>query len=69
MKTHLTWSIEQAGKCPTCGGEPLLVCPSSSWTELETGEEEVIDVSGNEVSGHFCTTCNKLISLSLNTDC
>lgn len=80
VRTHVTWSIETPdGKCPFCRTETLFVVCRGCW---ETVEDQV-DHAGNpilippafrdgvevhdEVSGHWCGKCEKLVSLSLNT--
>jgi Zn ribbon nucleic-acid-binding protein len=64
-KTHLTWSIERGGKCPTCNGATRLVIAPRHWRDADEDEEhELYD----EVSGHFCPSCHTLVSLSLNTE-
>lgn len=70
MRTHLTWSIEQNDRCPHCGGGTVLVCAPLEWTidaENRTEDSYFVDVN-DEISGHYCRACSKLVSLSLNTD-
>ena len=80
VRTHLTWSIEHpTGECPFCGDKTVLVIASSLWT---ADEEAAIEAVGHEryenelrdgvsvedeLTGHFCQSCSKLVSLSLNT--
>jgi wobble nucleotide-excising tRNase len=68
--THITWSVENNGKCPTCDSETILVVAPEGWqahfderhTDQDDDWAEVVD----EVSGHYCRTCRRLVSLSLN---
>lgn len=76
MRSHLTWSIGgSSGKCPYCDVATVLVTPLSTWEPHESDDNaelvdslcdgcEVVD----EVSGTWCPTCNRLVSLSLNTE-
>jgi hypothetical protein len=80
VRTHFTWSIEHpTGECPFCGGKTVLVVASSFW---EPDYEATVEAVGqerydnefrdgvtvnDELSGHFCSECSKLVSLSLNT--
>lgn len=63
--THITWSVENAGHCPTCGSETVLVIAPASW-QID-GEDEIAEIC-DEISGHYCKACSKLVSLSLNTE-
>lgn len=79
-KTHVTWSIEAPnGKCPYCGDDVVLVVCDGWQTDRESAietvgqeryeadfEDFVIDPT-DEVTGHYCGICNRLVSLSLNT--
>lgn len=64
ITNHLTWSIERGDCCPFCGGATVLVSAPTVW-QVQEGEG-VVDVD-EEVSGHYCRACTKLVSLSLNT--
>lgn len=79
---HITWSIEKGdGLCPVCGEKTVLVIAGNTWdVDSEPyGDEDDKNVVGDrfidgvevgddaEVTGHWCPTCNKLCSLSLNT--
>ena len=73
-KTHLTWSMEHNGNCPTCGSVPILVVAfgemkiADSDNQNDAYEEEGGTVGiEEEISGHYCRSCRKLTSLSLNT--
>lgn len=70
MKTHLTWSVElHDGTCRDCGSSTLLVMPFLEWKVNDPGDDDADTVEiGDEVSGHFCPKCRKLVSLSLNTE-
>lgn len=73
MKTHhVTWSIEEGGRCPQCGGATVLVVAPEEWgiDEEDREGEDCVDIATvyDEVSGHYCKTCERLVSLSLNTD-
>jgi hypothetical protein len=82
MKTHLTLTLNEgpgeAGYsiCDTCGSRTLLVYPTSYWNvdsePYKSGEPDVEDPADveidAEVSGHFCPTCRRLTSLSVNAD-
>ncbi len=77
-RTHFTWSIETpGGKCPMCDGKTVLVTFPGN-VEPHEGDDnaEAFAAAGGgddwielheEVSGHFCPACHKLVSLSLNT--
>lgn len=62
--THITWSIERGGKCPHCGSETRLVLAPHLWRDVDDPENEIKVV--DEVSGHYCPTCQLLVSLSFN---
>ena len=77
-KTHLTWSVEKpCGQCPTCESETILVVAFGEMKIAEgdegTPQNETYEEMGGtlsveeEISGHYCMTCCKLTSLSLNT--
>lgn len=66
--THITWSIENSDRCPVCAGPTVLVTAPSGWVvdgqDEEEGEmAEVVE----EITGHYCRECRRLVSLSLNT--
>ena len=79
-RTHLTWSIEHPrGECPFCGDKTVLLIAPGLW---DAHEEAAIEKVGeerfqaefsdglmvhDEISGHYCGTCEKLVSLSMNT--
>ena len=70
-RTHPTWSLEYGdGKCPRCASATVLVTPFSSWNvdceDLSDDVDDCVEVH-DEVSGHYCTKCERLVSLSLNT--
>jgi hypothetical protein len=76
-KTHFTWSIESPrDTCPVCDGKTVLITFPPS-VEPHEGDDnaEAFEAAGGgdwielreEVSGHFCPECHKLVSLSLNT--
>lgn len=71
MSTHLNWSIEKGGKCPTCSAKTILVLASAGWQIANEKDQRRLDSDGvtvdEEISGHFCTACNSLTSLSLNS--
>jgi ribosomal protein L37AE/L43A len=80
VRTHFTWSIEHpTGECPFCGDKTVLVVASGLW---EADEETAVEAVGrdryddeftdgvtvhDELLGHYCGTCERLVSLSLNT--
>lgn len=79
-RTHLTWSTEvERGRCPTCEGCTILIVSDAEWkadeesVNVAIGEEAYHDSLcdgvnlSEEISGHYCVTCDKLTSLSLNT--
>jgi len=77
MKTHLNWSIEKNGKCPKCRKPTVLViarmwCADSEQPEYEkatadkTLAGELVNIE-EEVTGHWCPKCQRLLSLCLNT--
>ena len=73
-RTHLTWSEEKNGKCPSCRCLTVLVTAPASWNIHEDGREqcgktELPDYAeiAEEISGHWCPKCQRLTSLSLNT--
>lgn len=69
--THLTWSIETAGECcPKCKGATILVIAPETWRvdEEDVGEDEITSADVyEEITGHYCKACQRLVSLSLNT--
>lgn len=70
MSTHLTWSIENGGKCPTCAAKTILVVAFGQMKIANEKDQrrldrEIVEV-GEEISGHFCATCETLTSLSFN---
>ena len=68
-RTHITWSIERNDACPTCGSPTVLVSAPTEWAideEDRTADSYAVEVS-EEVTGHYCLACCKLVSLSLNT--
>lgn len=79
VRTHFTWSIEHPrGVCPFCGEKTVLVIASKLWeVDEESARETVGDdeyeqlqdglTIDDEIVGHFCNTCDRLTSLSLNT--
>lgn len=80
LVTHFTWSVERdSAKCPFCNDATVLVCAGAEWG---VDEESAIEVFGEgeyedslqygvsiseEITGHYCKACCKLVSLSLNT--
>jgi len=80
VRTHFTWSIEHpTGECPFCGDKTVLVVAPGLW---DADGEAAIEAVGekryesefrdgitveDELTGHFCGSCQKLVSLSLNT--
>jgi|SRR6478736_506862 len=61
------WSVakKQNGRCPTCNGETALVIAPAWWTfSIVDGEAHVHE----EITGHWCSACERLVSLSLHTD-
>lgn len=69
MRTHFTWSIEVGReKCPTCDRKTILVIAPTYWRadQEDCPEEDDIEVH-DEVTGHYCESCERLVSLSLNT--
>lgn len=76
VKTHFTWSVERNdGKCPSCRRVTILVCAPLTWSVPEDQEAtnrtavplpDYVEVN-EEVTGHWCRACNRLVSLSLNT--
>lgn len=68
-RTHFTWSIEQDGKCP-CGEKTALVIVGSEWqidSEDPLYRERDYASVEDEVSGHWCPECQRLVSLSFNS--
>jgi len=76
--THLTWSIERGHFCPSCGTPPVLISAPSEWHadseqpeyEAATGDTTVADnyvTVDEEITGHWCPKCCRLLSLSLNS--
>lgn len=64
-RNHLTWSVEEPdGKCGTCGEKTILLISPGWWTRDGKGEDFQVS---DEVSGHYCRNCERLRSLSLNT--
>lgn len=71
-RTHFTWSIEgPRGLCSECNGETALVIADGEWKV--DYESPLCDSLGGyaeireEITGHYCPNCRKLVSLSLNT--
>lgn len=80
VRTHCTWTIEHPrGECPFCGDKTVLIVAPGFWHADEEAAIEAVGedryekefrdgvVVNDELSGHFCGTCGKLVSLSLNT--
>jgi len=80
VRTHFTWSIEHpTGECPFCGDKTVLVVAPGLWeADQESSVEQVGEeryekefsdgvMVHDEITGHFCGTCERLVSLSLNT--
>lgn len=73
--THFTWSIEQADSCPNCKGETLLLVAfgqmsiaegdANTFQNKHYEEEGSVEID-EEISGHWCPECRKLVSLSFN---
>lgn len=71
-RTHFTWSVEAPGnRCPTCSTETVLVISDCEWkVDYENPRAEELGGSveiHEEITGHYCPDCQKLVSLSLNT--
>jgi hypothetical protein len=81
VRSHITWSIEHPiGECPFCGDKTVLLVAPGLW---DADEEAAIEAIGEdryeegykydgvmiheELTGHYCGTCEKLTSMSLNT--
>jgi hypothetical protein len=75
---HTTWSMETNGECPNCAIPTVLVVASAWFAgseqpeyEKATGDKtvagEYVSVD-EEVTGHWCPKCQRLVSLSLNTE-
>lgn len=56
-------------ECLTCGSlVPVIVAPSFNW-ELASGQSEEGEVDLNEeITGHYCFQCGKLLSLAINQE-
>ena len=71
IRTHFTWSIEpHSGQCPFCSGKTILMIAPCVWdADYETSGDKYIDgvQVSDELTGNFCPTCDKLVSVSLNT--
>lgn len=83
MATHFTWSVEVGeSKCPECNGKTVLVCAPERWSpdaasaarfhggDEDEGDEMVLEgvMINEELSGHYCPTCQKLCSVSFNAN-
>ena len=80
IRTHLVWSIEGPNNtCPQCGNTTVLVIAPEHWIVNEdsalaaVGEKryenefaEGVSVY-DELTGHYCGRCERLVSLHLNT--
>lgn len=79
MKTHLVWSLETPdGRCPHCKGVTLLVSPFGEWKVHESDDKAVNDlasvvaedgtigIEGDEVTAHYCPSCERITAISLN---
>jgi hypothetical protein len=75
---HITWSIEKGDRCPGCEGETVLLVAISEMRIAEGDEDTFQDkfYQNNpdgfvevpeEISGHFCPGCQRLVSLSMNS--
>lgn len=65
MQTHLTWSIEKRELCPFCGGATKLITADLWHIDEEDGGDSV--ELHEEVTGHYCAPCHRLVALTLNT--
>lgn len=76
---HLVWSIEmQVGECPHCKGNTVLgIC--NRWAEID--EEQAVEAVGQstydhefaegvslaeEMTVHYCPSCERITAFSLN---
>lgn len=68
--THLTCEInERDGKCGTCGESTVLISAGVEWgVDIESSGEDDPDAVyvDEELTAHFCLTCNRMTSLSFN---
>ena len=74
VRSHFTWSIEHPiGECPFCGEKTVLLVAPGLWDAVGEAAIEAIgkEYDGvqihEELTGHYCVTCEKLTSVSLNT--
>lgn len=79
MSKHLTVEFGQHSEdgyelCDTCGEKTMLICAGSCWSvdlePLKAGEEvegapDSVEIS-EEVTGHYCSHCGRMTSLSFN---
>ena len=60
---------EQDGKCRKCGGKTLLLCPDSQWRidcEDVSESDEIVEIN-EEVTAHYCKTCDMVTGFWINT--
>ena len=63
---NLTHGQQPDGNCAACGSVPVLVTASDWQTHPEDGSaQEFIEVA-DEISGHVCIKCRRLIALFFN---
>jgi hypothetical protein len=66
---QLTWSVgTEEGTCPKCDARTVLVVAPDMWrmVDEDAGADPGVSIY-DEVSGHACPKCNRLISLSFNS--
>ena len=81
LRSHFTWSIESpVGECPFCGGRTVLVSHCRIWEPDEEAVDEALGegayderfcdgvTTDDELTAHYCETCSKLTSVSMNTN-
>lgn len=67
MRTHLNWSLETVdGECPVCNAKTVLVIAQARWDNSDD-DDEYVQVE-DELTGHYCRECQRLVALALNTE-
>lgn len=66
-KTYLHWSREREPyRCPICNDTTVLLIVPNIWHDVDFSDQEY--EIAEEITGHYCQTCRRLISLTINQE-